>query len=246
MTSIAPSEPIPLVSDGRALSARLHRPVGAPTGSIVVIHPHPGHGGHMDHSVVRTTAERATAAGLVALRIDVSGVRESEGDVGDWAAHLRDLDAASAAAAAYAPGAPRYGAGFSYGARLWMERMLRAPAPPVVGLLLLAPATRVPQSSRDFGDLLLGRPIRDAAIDPASLDRLARLAVPSRLVVGERDNVAPPDELRAHAGPAISIEVLDGVNHFFSRATGAGATAYDVLVPALDRALAALVTPRRT
>ncbi len=245
MTSFAPSEPIALVSAGRTLSARLHRPVGEPVGSIVVIHPHPGHGGHMDHSVVRTTAERAAAAGLAAMRVDVSGVRESEGDVHDWESHLQDLDAASDLASTFAPAKPRYGGGFSYGSRLWMERMLRPPAPPVVGLLLLAPATRVPQSSRDFGDLLLGRTIRDAAIDPSSLDRLRRLAVPARLIVGERDNVAPPEELRAHAGPAITIEVIEGVNHFFSRATGAGATAYDVLVPAIDRALAALLTPRR-
>ncbi len=209
----------------------------------------------MDHSVVRAIAERAAAAGLVALRFDVSGVRDSEGDVHDWESHLRDLDVASASATESASksasastssihsGLPRFGAGFSYGARLWMERMLRPSPPPVVGLLLLAPATRVPKTSRDFGDLLLGRPIRDAVLDERVLERLRSVPVPSRVIVGENDNVAPPNELRAHASPTVSIDVLAGLNHFFSRSVGAGPTDLVALHPALDRALRALLDP---
>jgi len=195
----------------------------------------------MDHSVVRTAAERAAAAGLVALRFDVGGVRTSVGDVHDRAAHLRELRVAVAVAERFAPGLPRYGAGFSYGARLWMEAVLRPDMPSVAGLLLLAPATRVPRSSRDFGDLLLGRPIRDAALDAHSLARLAAIPVPARILVGERDNVAPPDEVRAHAAAIAPVVVLAGVNHFFSRAVGAGATAYDLLGPAIDAAWSELV-----
>lgn len=194
----------------------------------------------MDHSVVRLLAERAAAAGFVALRFDVAGVRESEGDVRDGEGHLADLDAATAFVAALAPGLPRLGGGFSYGARLWMERLLRPEAPPIAGLVLLAPATRVPRSSRDFGDLLLGRPIRDAAVDPRAIERLVRLPVRARVLVGELDNVAPPDELAAHAGPNVSLEVLAGLNHFFSRSVGAGATDARALAPAIDRALSML------
>lgn len=195
----------------------------------------------MDHSVVRLLAERAAAAGLVALRFDVSGVRDSEGDVRSWESHLHDLDAASDLAHTMAPGARRFGGGFSYGARLWMERMLRDAPPPVAGLVLLAPATRVPQTSRDFGDLLLGRPIRDATIDARALERLRTVPVPARIVVGEHDHVAPPAELRAHAGPSVAIEVIPGVNHFFSRSVGAGPTDVPALSAAIDRALAAVL-----
>jgi len=195
----------------------------------------------MDHSVVRTVAERAAAAGLVVLRFDVGGVRTSVGDVHDRAAHLRELLAAIAVVERLAPGLPRYGAGFSYGARLWMEAVLRPEAPAVAGLLLLAPATRVPKSSRDFGDLLLGRPIRDAALDPHSLERLAAIPVPARILVGANDHVAPPDELRAHAAAIAPVVVIEGVNHFFSRAVGGGATAFDALVPAVDAAWAELI-----
>ena len=196
-------------------------------------HPHPGHGGTMDHSVVRAIAERAAAAGLAALRFDVGGVRESEGDVANRAQHLADLAAASAAAEKEAPGLPVYGAGFSYGARLWMASPPRAAA-----LVLLAPPTRIPRTPRDFGDLLLGRPIRDASVDREAFARLAAISVPARILVGARDTVAPPEELRAHASPFATITVLPGLNHFFSRAVGAGDTALDLLLPALTSAFA--------
>ena len=199
----------------------------------------------MDHSVVRAIAERAAAAGLVALRFDVRGVRKSGGDVLDRAGHLldrtghvEDVRRASAAVAAEAPGLARFGGGFSYGARLWLEAMSLPDAPPVVGLLLLAPPTRVPRKPRDFGDLLLGRPIRDVNIDPDVFSRLAGVRVPTRILIGENDVVSPPDEVRRHASPSCVVTVLPGLNHFFSRAVGAGPPVLDVLVPALDQAFA--------
>ncbi len=197
MTAAAPpamagGEPRILLSDGHRLSAVLTRPAGRVRGSIAIAHPHPAHGGHMDHSVVRAIADRAAAAGLVALRFDVRGVRHSDGDVHDHEGHLEDLEEASRAAAAEAPGLPALGGGFSYGARLWLEVVRRPDAPPVASLLLLAPATRTPESPRDFGDLLLGRPIREATVDGRVLERLERVPVPTRILVGEDDVVAPP------------------------------------------------------
>ena len=233
--------PIVLVSQGRRLSAVLHPPAGPVRGSVAVAHPHPGHGGNMGHSVVRATAERAAAAGLVAVRFDVGGVRVSEGDVSDPASHVADLAAASAAAEAEAPGRPVFGAGFSYGARLWAAAPSRA-----AGLVLLAPPTRVPRTARDFGDLLLGRTIRDATIDRTAFARLSALSVPTRILVGERDVVAPPDEFAAHASALTTVVVLPGLNHFFSRAVGAGDTALDLLRPALDAAFASLLESCRS
>jgi alpha/beta superfamily hydrolase len=239
----AAPEPRILVSNGHRLAAALTRPPGEPVASVAVAHPHPGHGGHMDHSVVRAMAERFAAHRVAALRFDLRGVRDSDGDADDDVGHREDLLVASAAAAEEAPGRPRQGAGFSYGARLWLETMNRPDPPPVAGLLLLAPATRVPRSPRDFGDLLLGRPIRDAALDLRVLERLERLATRAHVLVGERDVVAPPHEVERHAGPRTTVVVLPGLNHFFSRATGAGETAYDVLVPALDAAIRDLLAP---
>jgi len=235
------SEPRILDSDGHRLDAVVTRPAGLVRGSIAVAHPHPAHGGNMDHSVVVAIVARAVASGLVALRFDVRGVRHSDGDPEDAVGHLVDLFVASDAAAAEAPvGLPRYGGGFSYGARLWLEAVRAPSAPPVVGLVLAAPATRVPRTPRDFGDLLLGRPIRDAALDPRVLERLARVPVAARILVGEHDGVAPSHEVTRHAGPSATVEVLPGLNHFFSRSSGAGSTDLPALHAALDRAFASL------
>lgn len=238
-----PARPITVVAGTRRLDARLHEPPGAPRGVVVLGHPHPLHGGNMDHPVVVAAAERAAAAGLVALRWDVGGVRGSEGERRDGDAHREDLRAAAREARRRVPDGPLLGGGFSYGGRLFAAVMdPDAPdRPAFTGGLLLAPATHVPSSSRDFGNLLLGRPLVDAGLDPRAVERLRRLPVPTRVLVGEHDVVAPPDELRRCLPPSAVLEVLPGLNHFFSRSQGAGATARDLLLPALDRAFAALL-----
>ncbi|MCC7137239.1 MAG: alpha/beta hydrolase [Planctomycetes bacterium] len=238
-------EPRIVVSDGHRLDGVIARPRGTAVGTAAVAHPHPAHGGNMDHSVVRTAAARAVAAGLVALRFDVRGVRHSDGDVDDPAGHLEDLYAAGDAVADEGGrDLPRYGVGFSYGARLWLEAMRTPTPPPVRGLVLLAPATRVPRTARDFGDLLLGRPIRDAALDLRVLERLERVPVPTVILVGENDVVAPPHEVARHAGPLARVDVLPGLNHFFAPGAGAGATDVAALSASLDRAFATLLARR--
>jgi alpha/beta superfamily hydrolase len=188
----------------------------------------------MDLAVVALVAERAAAAGLVALRFDFGGVRESEGDVDSWEQHLVDLRAAHEAARALAPGTPALGAGWSYGARAWLEAVIRPDPPAVTGLLLLAPPTRIPRTARDFGRLLLRRPLSASDPDPRMLERLERLPLAARILVGEADVVAPPAELRRHVGPLGAVTVLGGLDHFFRPEDGS-------LAPAIDEALRGLV-----
>ena len=225
------------------LDARLHVPASGVRGSLVVAHPHPMHGGHMNHPVVVTTAERGAHLGLLALRFDFRGVQASEGDTSDMDGHLEDWRRAAVEVAERAGTGPRLGAGFSYGSRtlatvLYPERDRR---PHLDGLLLLAPATRVPTTRRDFGNLLLGRPLSEAARDERVLRHLGALELPTQVLVGENDVVAPVDELAAALPAHAKLTVLPGLNHFFSRHTGAGALATDVFVPAVDAALAALL-----
>jgi alpha/beta superfamily hydrolase len=244
---VKPPEPRPVtvVAGTRRLDARLHEPAGTPRGSLVFGHPHPLHGGNMDHPVVVAAAERAAAAGLLALRWDVGGVRASEGDRHDAEAHREDLRACARDLLHRVPEKPLFGGGFSYGGRLFAAVVVpdSPDRPPFAGGLLLAPATHVPSSARDFGNLLLGRPLADAGLDPRAVARLRALPVPVRVIVGERDVVAPPEELRSFLPATATLEVLPGLNHFFSRAEGAGTTARDLLLPALDRALGALCPP---
>jgi hypothetical protein len=135
-------------------------------------------------------------------------------------------------------------AGYSYGARAALR--LAAAGFPVDGLLLLAPARHVPRTARDFGNLLLGRPLADSAYDPRVDDDLATVHVPVHLLRGHSDPIA--NESANESAPVRSPffeEVLPGLNHFFSRGPGAGPTARDLLDPALDRALEALLTSSR-
>ena len=226
-----------------AIDARRHEAAGAVRGAIVVAHPHPLHGGHMDHPVVVTTCERAARLGLVALRFDFRGVRRSEGSTGDFLGHLDDWRRAVAVLREAVPAGPLLGAGFSYGARSLaaLLRPDRSRRPDVAGALLIAPATRVPRSKRDFGNLLLGRPLNEATVDAEALDNLRQVPVPARVIVGSGDVVAPEDELRRHLAPRAELQVLPGLGHFFSKRPGAGPVAHEQLDPALDEALRALL-----
>lgn len=226
-----------------AIDARQHEARGPVRGGIVVAHPHPLHGGHMDHPVVVAACERAARLGLTALRFDFRGVRASEGSTGDFLGHLDDWRAALAALRARVPDGPLLGAGFSYGARSLaaLLRPDRLRPVDVAAALLIAPATRVPRTKRDFGNLLLGRPLGEATLDAEALANLRAIAIPTRVVVGSADVVAPHEELRRHLAPRAELVVLEGLGHFFSRRAGAGPVDHGLLDPALDAALAELL-----
>lgn len=196
----------------------------------------------MDHPIVVTTAERASRAGLLALRFDFRGVRASEGSDGDLEGHFEDWRRAADEAARRAGLGVRLAGGFSYGARVLASLLASGDArtPAFDGLLLLAPATRVPRTSRDFGNLLLGRPVSDAAYDPDVARSLGALRPPTVVLVGENDVVSPPEELRAALPQHAQLDVLADLNHFFSRHPGAGTLDAASFVPAIDRALARL------
>jgi len=242
-TGAAEVRSVSFISGIHRLDARFHPPEGELRGAAVVAHPHPAHGGHMDHPVVVATAERTAAHGLATLRFDFRGVRRSEGDRDDPTGHLDDWRMAAQDALRRADRSFLLGAGFSYGARK-LARLLHPDGerrPPVDAALLLGPATRVPKSRRDFGNLLLGRPLTDAALDTGVLARLRALPVPTEVIVGSVDVVAPYEELGANLPASANLQVIAGLNHFFSRRTGAGPLARDEFVEALDRALLRLL-----
>ncbi len=225
------------------ISARFH-PASEPSrGAAIVAHPHPAHGGNMEHPVVVTAAERAARVGLGALRFDFRGVGESEGNTRDFEGHLDDWRQAVREVRIRIPEGLLLGAGFSYGARslAWVLYPERAARPAVDRVLLLAPATRVPTTRRDFGNLLLGRPLSEASLDEHVLENLRSLPCPVEVIVGQQDVVAPHEELAANLPPHANLQVLPGLNHFFSRSTGAGPLEVDAFVEAVDQALGRLL-----
>lgn len=234
---------VSFISGTHRIDARFHPAQGARRGAGVVAHPHPAHGGNMGHPVVVATAERMAAHGLDTLRFDFRGVRQSEGRREDSEGHLDDWRMAAQDIRRRSGSPFLLGAGFSYGARK-LTRLLQPDAerrPGVDAALLLGPATRVPRSRRDFGNLLLGRPLTDAAIDPDLLERLRALPIPTEVIVGSVDVVAPFEELGTHLPANANFQVLSGLNHFFSRRTGAGPLAFDEFTSAVDVALERLL-----
>ena len=232
---------VSFVSGIHRLDGRWH-PAASPRGAAVVAHPHPAHGGAMDHPVVLAAVERCVAHGLSTLRFDFRGVGRSEGDRTDFEGHLDDWRMAVQDARRRVPQGPMLGAGFSYGARSLAWLLHRAPRPPeVTAVLLLAPATRVPTTRRDFGNLLLGRPLTEATLDPYVLENLRSLRVPTEVLVGDGDTVAPADELAANLPPHAHLQVLEGLNHFFSVRAGAGPLARGDFTHAVDVALERLL-----
>lgn len=239
----APVRDISFTSGMHRISARFHPATPPARGAAIVAHPHPAHGGDMEHPVVVKASERAARSGLGALRFDFRGVGHSEGNRRDFEGHLDDWRQAVREVRIRIPAGTLLGAGFSYGARslAWLLHPTRTMRPQLDGLLLLGPATRVPTSRRDFGNLLLGRPLSEATLDEHVLENLRSLTGPVEVIVGDRDVVAPHEELAAYLPEQATLQVLPGLNHFFSRKTGAGPLDEDAFVAAVDQALERLL-----
>ena len=223
-TAPGPVRSISFTSGMHRISARFHPAAQPARGAAIVAHPHPAHGGNMEHPVVVTTAERAARVGLGALRFDFRGVGHSEGNRRDFEGHLDDWRQAVREVRARIPDGVLIGGGFSYGARqlAWLLHPQRSARPALDGVLLLAPATRVPTTRRDFGNLLLGRPLSEATLDAHVLENLRSLSGPIEVIVGDEDVVAPHAELAENLPAHAHMQVLPGLNHFFHHGTGAG------------------------
>jgi len=177
----------------------------------VLCHPHPLYGGSM-HDGVLAELDRAFAAVAVStLRFNFRGVGRSEGEHDGGAGEIEDVIAAFRYAATLNPRV--FLGGYSFGAAAAVKAALTdAPA----GLLLVAPPPA-----------LLG-----TATVPA--------AVPTRVIVGDRDDfvdVSALEDRFGGAGDGVHVEVLEGADHFFM---GAG----DSLVAAARAAVGSLVSGR--
>jgi alpha/beta superfamily hydrolase len=182
------------IPGGPKLEARLGHPPGAPSGGLVLCHPHPLYGGDMDNPVVRRAAEAAAGAGLITLRFNFRGVGASEGSHGGGDGEQDDVAAALGLLAERLPGARPLGLlGYSFGA--WVAARVAAGRTGLAGLCLIAPPVG-----------MLAFP----SIDAAGLDTL--------LVAGTRDDYCPPEELRALAAQGVPGETvsLRGADHLFS------------------------------
>lgn len=181
-----------VVPDGGPVLEGLHVPAPDGVGGAVIAPPHPLYGGSMDSPVVTEIAHACQAAHLESLRFNWRGVGASQGEVtGDTGAAVADYRASLDWIEDSVDG-PIVACGYSFGAATAVRAA--AARPRVRRLLLVAPP-------------------------PAMIAPDALAAFPGRVdvIVGDRDDFAPLDEVGAlvAALPKGRLEVLPEVDHFF-------------------------------
>lgn len=163
----------------------------APRGVAVVCHPHPVHGGTMEHKVVATLVRAFLQLGYRVVRFNFRGVGAS---AGAWDDGRGEVDDALAVIAAVRDSAlPLALAGFSFGAYVASQaaaRLAASSSTRIERLVLVGPATQT---------------FDVAAVAPDTL-----------VIHGEADEVVPLSATLDWARPqALPITVVPGAGHFF-------------------------------
>lgn len=174
------------------LELAIDRPAGAPTGTAVLCHPHPLHGGTMTNKVVQTLARACVLAGWNAVSFNFRGVGGSEGVYDEGRGELSDL---LSVIDAQAPEGPLCLAGFSFGA------------------FVTSHATAHLHPHRDIQRLVLvGTAASRFEVAPVPTD----LHLRSLVIHGEQDDTVPLASVMDWARPqALPVLVVPAGGHFF-------------------------------
>jgi alpha/beta superfamily hydrolase len=191
-----------------ALEARYHMApfkVGAPT--VLIAPPHPEHEGDMGHRVVFSLYRAFASLRFNVLRFNYRGCGRSEGSFTDGEEEISDVSACLDWLTAQNPSAPQcWVAGFSFGAWLSMQLLMRRPE--CHRFVSVAP----PITLYDFSFL-------------------APCPAPGLVIHGEDDDVSPQDAVKrfiyqlslqnqnsAHRkGHKIDLHSIEGADHHFSK-----------------------------
>lgn len=203
--------------DGR-LEGRYHHSNEPNAPVALVLHPHPQHGGTMNHKVVYSLYHSFVRQGFSCLRVNFRGVGRSQGKFDNGQGELADAAAALDWMQAYNPNARScWVGGYSFGAWIGMQLLMRRPE--IDGFVAAAP----PANMYDFSFL---------APCPAS----------GFIIHGKSDEVVPEaavlklaQKLSAQRNICVKYQGLEGANHFFSGCI-------DELTAAVDDYLAETVT----
>ncbi len=183
--------------DGR-LEGRYHhsREINAPI--VLLLHPHPQHGGTMNNKIVYGMYKVFRQRGYSILRINFRGVGRSQGTYDRGEGELSDAASALDWMQSYNPNAKAcWIAGFSFGAWIGMQLLMRRPE--IKGFISVAP----PANMYDFTFL---------APCPAS----------GLIVHGNRDDLVPEESVQLliermakQRDAVIQYHVIDGADHYF-------------------------------
>jgi alpha/beta superfamily hydrolase len=166
---------------------------------VLLLHPHPMHGGTMNNKVVYTMFHAFAKRGFSALRFNFRGVGRSQGGFDHGVGELSDAAAALDWVQSHNPDASRcWVAGFSFGAWIGMQLLMRRPE--IEGFISISP----PADRYDFTFL---------APCPSS----------GLIVQGDKDETVPEADVAKLAHKlanqrdiTVDYKLIKGANHFFT------------------------------
>jgi len=183
--------------EGR-IEGRYHQSDNPNAALALVLHPHPLYGGTMNNKVVYNCYQSFVKAGLSVLRINFRGVGRSEGQYDNGIGEMTDAATALDWLQTQNPDARScWIAGFSFGAWISMQLMMRRPE--IDNFVALSP----PANMYDFSFL-----------SPCPANGL--------IVQGTMDSVVPQkdvdslaEKLGRQRGVDIEYQIVDGADHYF-------------------------------
>jgi alpha/beta superfamily hydrolase len=197
---------IPLLGTDVTLEGVLHSPArsvpglsdpGAP-GPVVLCHPHPAFGGHMDTPLMLALASDLAASSHPTLRFNFRGVGGSSGTPTGGVSEHEDVELCAQWMSGDSERPPHL-VGYSFGAGMALQAVLRGTEAASVCCIAL--------------------PTEVAASFPGFLDRYrdrARNLPPMLFLAGDQDQFCDPGWITAVLdAPRMRLEVLRGEDHFF-------------------------------
>jgi len=187
--------------DGISLEGELRMPEGTPSGSAVICHAHPRHGGSKDHPILWAIRNELAERGLAVLSFNFRGTMRSAGSHGGGRTETSDVEAAIGLVRERASGETIV-CGWSFGATVALREAVtddRASALALVGLPLAPAAVEVPPPPEDAELRTLRRPVL--------------------LVAGDADAYCPAPSLGelGRTLPSGEVVLLAGTDHFLWR-----------------------------
>ena len=165
----------------------------------LILHPEPDKGGNMNNRVSFALYRKFQHYGFSVLRFNFRGVGRSQGQFNHGEGELADAATALDWVQAQCPNAQNcWVAGFSFGAWIGMQLMMRRPE--IINFIAVTP----PAGEQDFSFL---------APCPAS----------GMIIHGEADSMVPPEAVRRmvdkmprQRGITLDLRFIPDANHFFT------------------------------
>ncbi len=179
--------------DGPAgrLAATWERPACEPVAGVLLLHPHPLHGGTRRNNVVRYGALGALEACAGALRLDFRGAGDSEGHYDEGRGEIEDAACALRWLRERLPDLPLFVWGFSFGSRVGLHLASRPEAGVEGWLGVACPSAIYPW--------------------PELQDWPQRMA----LLAGTRDDFVDFERYAPALERGAALHRVEGANHFF-------------------------------